>query len=170
MNTKAENVSGYTVSKEELALLNAPLKQIQPKSVDLGFKYRNIFLVVGACYFVSRNLFFPDLAFEFPMLDKSQPAFLLATQATAFFMFAFAVFYFVSYFRDWQFQRVGFIAFGMTLATLIRDLLGYFVLSHSPLSTISVIEIFLRFGILICIFVSALRDNRAPSMPRTPWS
>jgi len=170
MSAKAENVSRFSISKEELALLNAPLKQVQPKSVDLGFKHRNIFLLAAVGYLIGRNLFFPGLTFEFPMLDKSQPAFLLANQAKAFFMFAISVVYVVSYTRDWHFQRVGFIVFGMMLSIFIRDLLGDFVLNHSPLSTVSIVEILLRFGMLVCILLSALRDSRAPSMPRTLWS
>ena len=128
------------------------------------------FLLVFGVLIIIRNLFFPETVLEFTGQIKEEPAFLLLFQARAFLGAGMLSLYFYSYLKDWHFERVGYFVTGMISTVFIRDFLTHFMLSSNPLTILIIFDLVLRGCIFGCFLLNALRDNRAPSMPRTLWS
>jgi hypothetical protein len=128
------------------------------------------FLLVVGCLIVVRNLFFPQTVLEPARALENVSGFLLLFQARALIGASVLALYFYSYLKDWHFERVGFLITGMTFTIFIRDFLTYFVLNNIPLTPLTVFDILIRACVFACFLLNALRDNRAPSMPRTLWS
>jgi hypothetical protein len=160
----------FTVTDEELALLNGPLAQVQPKSVDRGFKYRNLYLLMCVCLIVIRALFFPDFAILDLAETLGKATALIALQVRGLVTLSIGAAYLYAYLNDWHFERLGWIMVGIFLAFLIRDIVFSLLTSQVPLRALTMVEIILRMGVLVCLVLNALRDHRAPSMPRTLWS
>ena len=158
------------VSDEELALLTASLKQVQPKSVDRGFKYRHLFLLAAVSVIIIRSLFFPQSLVEVLGSIHGAPHFQAVFQLRALLAAAVMAVYCYSYVKDWYFERVALVIAAMALTALVMDFFYYYAFIEGPLLPITVLVILLRVGVVACLLVNALRDNRAPLMPRTLWS
>ena len=160
------NLPKSVVSDEELALLTGPLKKAQPSGVDRGFKYRNMVLLGLIVMFTVRNLFFPEGALSYSRLNLASPHVLQAFQLRAFLALLVAAIYVHSYLKDWHFERVGLVTCGFVSGIFVRDLATGFVVDQAPFSPLAIFEITARVVCIYCLLTNALRDNRAPSMPR----
>ena len=142
----------------------------QPSGVDKGFRYRNIFLIVAGLFFVVRLLFFPATTaspFNIPTntFDPSKYMQLRGIVVVSLFFI-----YAASYTKDWFFEKTSLVIATFTLTALVMDYLNIYTFVQGTLPPVMILGIFLRIGAIYCLFMNAMRDNRAPAMPRHLFS
>ena len=158
------------VSSEELAQLSAPSDRYVPSGVDRGYKYRMLFLVVTAVASVARLLFFPGVlvySFNFP---EGMPNLTQYMQYRGMYLALVAAVYIYSYLKDWHFARVSLLVFAMALTGLVMDFFNVYAFMEGPLTPSMLFFLIVRIAAIVCLFLNAIRDNRAPPMPRRLWS
>ena len=167
--TVPENIEPV-VTPEELALLLGPEKKGGPSGVDPGFKYRNAFLLVVSFGMVVRLLFFPSqalLSFGFPSSMENMSGYF---QARGWYALVVTLVYIFSYVKDWHFSRVALIIASLAFAGLVSDFFNVYRFLIGPLTPSVILMVGLRIGAVYCLFMNAVRDNRAPPMPRNMFS
>ncbi len=168
MSTPRANRS--KVSPEELAQLNAPSKGYVLTGVDRGYKYRMVFLLVTAVASVARLLFFPGVlvySFNFP---QGMPNLTQYMQYRGMYLALVAAVYTYSYLKDWHFARISLLVFAMALTGLVMDFFNVYAFMEGPLTPSMLFFLMVRITAIACLFLNAIRDHRAPPMPRRLWS
>ena len=158
------------VTDEELSALMGE-ESVADSNTDIGFKYRNLFLLVVVISQVIKLLFFSHLTtgnFELGALDAE--AFERYLVFRACFVIAISAFYLFSYLKNWYFEKVSLLYVGIAITALVMDYFNAYVyLSESPAQWVTGL-IALRFMAVFCLLMNALRAQRAPAMPRSLWS
>jgi hypothetical protein len=146
-------------------------ESVADANTDIGFKYRNLFLLVVVISQVIKLLFFSHLTtgnFELGALDAE--AFERYLVFRACFVIAISAFYLFSYLKNWYFEKVSLLYVGIAITALVMDYFNAYVyLSESPAQWVTGL-IALRFMAVFCLLMNALRAQRAPAMPRSLWS
>jgi hypothetical protein len=158
------------ISSQELEMLNGPKPAGQASGVDKNFKYRNAFLVAGSVILIIRLIFFPQvLNSDFkviPALGEISGYF----QIRGFISLSIFCIYIYSYIKDWHFARVAMTVAAVALSSLLADGVLIALLTTHPVKPHIVALLMVRVGLIYCLFMNSIRDNRAPTMPRTLFS
>jgi hypothetical protein len=158
------------VSPQELESLLGSQNLVHFSGVDKGFKYRNAFLLLVTLYFVTRLLFFPQQSLK-PFNFTSQIGSLSSyIQMRGWYLLAIMFVYVYSYIKDWHFSRVALICASLSFANLLMDFFNIYSFIVGPIPPVIIVGVMLRMGIIYCLFMNSVRDNRAPAMPRTLFS
>jgi hypothetical protein len=158
------------VTPQELSLLMGSGKHGKTSGVDPFFKYRNLFLLVVAAYFVTRALFFPQhllMPFNIPVESGTVSAYV---QIRGLYALVVIFLYAYSYVKDWHFPRVALICASLSFASLMMDFFNIYSFVSGHIPPIVIFGVLIRLCVVYCMFMNSIRDNRAPAMPRTLFS
>jgi len=160
--------SGPLVSSAELNMLLAPsLGSYTPSRAGRGFRYRNIFLMLCALWFIGMLLFSPEVVYQVltfpPALETVEPYLQKRGWLYGFWLF----FYGWSYAKDWHFERVALVCFASEVTILWMDYLAMVSYIAEPISPLLIIFVLLRLSFITCLLVNALYAHQAPPAPRS---
>ena len=142
----------------------------QPSGVDRGFKYRNAYVLIVGLFFILKLLFFPENTGNILSVQKTTIDIAVFSQYRALLALGILAVYFTSYLKDWHFNRVALMIATSTLTVLVMDFFNIYSFMAGGLTPSLLVRVFLRIGIVYCLFMNSIRDNRAPVMPRTLFS
>jgi len=170
------------ITEEELVALLGPVpSQAMPAflaerarladaGVDGWFKYRMLFLLAVAGMYTGKLLFPPAMVAANFGLGASAFPLDHYFQYRAGFVFFISAAYLYSYLKDWHFERVSLVFFGVGVSALVLDYFNAYVyISQTPTQWVAGL-IALRFLAIICLLVNAMSARHAPPMPRRLWS
>jgi len=162
-----ENKKTHSViTPEEIAMLNGVGKKMRPSGVDRGFRTRHAVLTLLLLFFMTRLLFYPatlqaELNLPAYMGDMSS-----YFQLRGGFAFVLVMVYYFSYVKDWYFSRVALIIAALAFAGLTSDFFNIYRYMTGAWPAVIVFIVAARCIVVYCLFMSSIRDNRAPPMPR----
>ena len=155
---------------QELELLQKLDTRKQPSGVDRGFKYRNAYVLIVGSFFILKLLFFPENTGSLLSTPMTTIEIAVFAQYRALFALGILMVYATSYLKDWYFPRVALMIATSTLTVLVMDFFNVYAYMSGGLTPSLLLRIFLRIGIVYCLFTNSIRDNRAPVMPRSIFS
>jgi hypothetical protein len=158
------------VSSQELELLNGYLKKDQASGVDTGFKYRHAYMLVVALLVTGRAIFYPEVVARQLHLVSSVGDISGYVQMRGLFVVVILFLCGLSYVKDWHFSKVSLVAAAFTFIWLVVDIFSLGRLGAGPIHPVIVTTFLLRTGVIYCLFINSVRDNRAPAMPRHIFS
>ena len=157
-------------SEIELELLNRLDFRKHPSNVDRGYKFRNGYILLVGIYFVIRLLYFPDISGNILGTPVTSVDLAAYAQYRALYAIVMLSVYFASYINDWYFKEISLMIAASSFTVLIMDFFNVYSFVVGGLTPTLVTRIFVRAGMSYCFLMNALRDHRAPVMPRSIFS
>jgi hypothetical protein len=158
------------VSPQELSMLNGRAKKIQASGVDTGFKYRHAYILAVALLLTARAIFYPEVVARQLQLVSSVGDVSGYVQLRGLIVIAVLFLYGLSYVKDWHCSKVSLVTAAFTFIWLVADSFSFGRFGVGPMQPVMVATFLLRAGVLYCLFINSVRDNRAPAMPRHIFS
>ena len=166
-----KNSDPYSVvSADELALLNGRAKKNQATGVDTGFKYRHAYMLLVAILVTGRAIFYPEIVARQLNLVSSVGDISGYVQMRGLLVVAILFLYGLSYVKDWHCSKVSLVIASFALIWLVADSFSFGRFGAGPMQPVMVVTFLLRAGVVYCLFINSVRDNRAPVMPRHIFS
>jgi hypothetical protein len=145
-------------------------KKYQLYEIDHGFKYRNLFMLAVASFFMVKLLFFPESVMS-NISSSFTPGMAKHLRFRGLYLLVAMMVYLYSYYRDWYFETVAFIVFELAVFNVAGDFANvYSKLSHGSVPAALIFFIFIRFSATACLFLNTFNSHRAPLPPRRFWS
>jgi hypothetical protein len=163
---KRDERTHSVISAQELDLLLGS-KKGQATGVDPRFKYRNAFVLVAASLLLVRAFFFPEVVARQLNLLSSVGDISFYVQMRGLLAFVVTAFYCFSYLKDWHCAKVSLVISAFSFIWLVADSFSFGRFGIGPMQPVMVGTFLLRAGVVYCLFMNAVRDDRAPAMPRT---
>ena len=157
------------ISDAEMAQLLTPQERKLLKGADAGFTLRNRFLLVTVLFFIIKLTFFSEqtsIGLNVPSDVRDLRPYL---QYRGLFILVAGSFYFLSYVRDWHFERVSLFICAVSFTGLVMDFFNVYSLMQGPMPATVLALILLRIAAIYVLFINAIRADRAPPLPRSFW-
>jgi len=167
---KKEQDAYSVVSPQELAMLNGRAKNNQASGVDTGFKYRHAYMLLVAILVTARAIFYPEVVARQLNLLNSVGDISGYVQVRGLLVVAILFLYGLSYVKDWHCSKVSLAVASFAFIWLVADSFSFGRFGVGPMQPVMVATFLLRAGVVYCLFINSVRDNRAPAMPRHIFS
>jgi hypothetical protein len=158
------------VSSQELEMLTGRAKNNQASGVDTGFKYRHAYMLLVAILVTGRAIFFPEMVARQLNLVSSVGDISGYVQLRGLMVVAILFLYGLSYVKDWHCSKVSLAIAAFVFIWLIADSFSFGRFGAGPMQPVMVVTFLLRAGVVYCLFINSVRDDRAPAMPRHIFS
>ncbi len=140
-----------------------PQDSVAVLKYDRWFKARMLFLLLVACAYLLKLIFFRDVAlanFEIPNgHEQALAAYLNWRIVSALGLIGLYLF---SYLKRWHFGTVSWVVAGIAVTALISDYLRVYVLTVSEPPQWMFGLLLLRFAAIACLLVNAVNARRLP--------
>ena len=157
------------ISDAEMAQLLTPQERKLLKGADAGFKLRNRFLLVTVLFFIIKLIFFSEQTSSDLNVSPDVRDLRSYLQYRGIFLLLVSTLYFLSYVKDWYFERVSLSLCAMSFSGLVMDFFNVYSLIQGPIPALVLALILLRMVAIYALLINAIRADRAPPLPRSFW-